>query len=229
MNAPLTDIPAPAADRIFASVASSLGRAERFEAPYRHWIVSNLLPDDVIADFKRLSLPAPDPGDISGKREYHNETRNYVDANNIADYPCAAALADAFQAPRMVRAIETFFNTEIDGTLLRIEIAQDVTGFWLEPHTDLGVKRLTMLIYLSDTNAHDDLGTDIYDADKRRVKCAPFRDNSAMCFVPGDNTFHGFEKREIAGVRKSLILNYVTTDWRDREQLCFPDRLARRD
>jgi hypothetical protein len=229
MNAPLIEIPAPAEDRIFASVAAAFGRAERFEAPYLHWIVNRLLPADVLADLKALKLPVYDPGALSGKREYHNDTRHYIDAGNIAQHDCAAALANAFQAPRMVRAIEAFFDTVIDGAFLRIEYAQDVSGFWLEPHTDLGVKRLTMLIYLSDSAAHNDLGTDIYDAEKIRVKRAPFIDNSAMCFVPGGNTYHGFDPREIDGVRKSLILNYVTTDWRDREQLCFPEKLVRRN
>jgi hypothetical protein len=229
MNRRSTEVPAPAEDRIIASVAAALGRAARFEEPYRHWIVNRLLPSDILSDLKALKFPVYNPGELSGKREYHNDTRHYIDTQNIAAHHCAAAIASAFQAPRMVRAIEAFFETVIDGTLLRIEYAQDVTGFWLEPHTDLGVKRLTMLIYLSDTNSHDGLGTDIYDAQKNCVKRAPFTDNSAMCFVPGGDTYHGFEPREIEGVRKSLILNYVTTDWRDREQLCFPDSLVRRD
>ena len=45
-----------------------------------------------------------------------------------------------------------------------------------------------------------------------------------MIFVPADNTWHGFEPREIPGVRQSLILNYVTPEWRAREQLAFPDQ-----
>jgi hypothetical protein len=45
-----------------------------------------------------------------------------------------------------------------------------------------------------------------------------------MVFVPADNTWHGFEKRGIEGVRRSAILNYVTHDWRAREQLSFPER-----
>ena len=44
-----------------------------------------------------------------------------------------------------------------------------------------------------------------------------------MIFVPSSNTFHGFEPRTIEGVRKSVIINYVTTEWRAREQLSFPD------
>jgi hypothetical protein len=40
--------------------------------------------------------------------------------------------------------------------------------------------------------------------------------------VPSDISYHGFEPRQIEGVRKSIILNYVTDEWRAREQLAFP-------
>ena len=96
-------------------------------------------------------------------------------------------------------------------------------GFWLEPHSDLGIKVFTMLLYLSKDPSHRDLGTDIYDANKQRVGRSPFAPNAAMIFVPADNTFHGFEKRPIKGVRTSLIINYVTNEWRAREQLAFPE------
>lgn len=167
-------------------------------------------------------------GGVSGKRELHNDTRRYFDQANIERHNCIRAIAGAFQTSRMVRALESFFAADLDGTFLRIEYAQDLTGFWLEPHTDLGVKRITLLIYISDDPAHGDMGTDIYNADKTHSKRSPFAPNMAMAFVPGDNTYHGFEKREIPGVRKSLILNYVTTEWRDREQLCFPETAVRR-
>ena len=53
---------------------------------------------------------------------------------------------------------------------------------------------------------------------------APFRWNTALVFVPGANTYHGFERREIPRVRRSVIINYVTQDWRAREQLAYPDQ-----
>ncbi|WDI31751.1 hypothetical protein PUV54_00945 [Hyphococcus flavus] len=221
-------IPAPAEDRIFASVAAALGRAQRYDEPYRHWHIEKLLPHDVMQDLASLEFPIASVGDLSGKREFHNDTRHYIDKQNIANFDCTAALARAFHAPRMVQVMEGFFKTEIEGTFLRIEYAQDTTGFWLEPHTDLGVKRLTMLIYLPNGADQDDLGTDIYNPDKTHAKRAPFTPNSAMAFVPGNNTYHGFEERKINGIRKSLILNYVTTDWRDREQLCFPESTVTR-
>ena len=113
---------------------------------------------------------------------------------------------------------------DLTGNYLRLEYAQDTDGFWLEPHTDLGVKKFTMLIYLSDEAGHDKLGTDIYSDVNTHLGSSPFAKNSAMIFIPADNTWHGFEKRTIPGVRKSLILNYVTPEWRAREQLSYPDK-----
>ena len=78
--------------------------------------------------------------------------------------------------------------------------------------------------YLSKHPQHATLGTDIYDRNKKHVGRSAFASNAAMVFVPSDITFHGFERRRIEGVRKSVIVNYVTSEWRAREQLAFPDR-----
>jgi hypothetical protein len=40
--------------------------------------------------------------------------------------------------------------------------------------------------------------------------------------VPGHDTWHGLERRAIHGVRKSVIMNYVTDEWRARDQLAYP-------
>ena len=143
--------------------------------------------------------------------------------SNRARYSVIAAVAEAFQDPRVTRAIETTYSTKLGGTYLRIEYAQDTNGFWLEPHSDLGVKSFTYLLYTSTDATHADLGTDIYDTDKRHVARSPFRPNAAMIFVPSKITLHGFEPRKIQGIRKSVIVNYVTDEWRAREQLAFPD------
>jgi len=81
-----------------------------------------------------------------------------------------------------------------------------------------------MLLYTSKDPSHADLGTDIYDAEKHHVGRSPFESNAALVFVPSDITFHGFERRKIEGVRKSVIINYVSNEWRAREQLAFPDQ-----
>ena len=212
-----------AEERILASFKTALANAERGETPYTHWFLSGLFPNDIVNELRAISFPPPVLEGVSGKRELHNDQRHYFDKANTAQFPAMAAVANAFQDSTMVSEIEQFFGADLAGTFLRIEHANDVDGFWLEPHTDLGVKKLTVLIYMSDGPGHEDLGTDIFNADKSYAATSPFAPNMAMAFVPGANTYHGFRKREIKGVRQSMILNYVTTEWRAREQLAFPE------
>jgi hypothetical protein len=58
----------------------------------------------------------------------------------------------------------------------------------------------------------------------------PFASGVGVAFKPSDRSWHGFEPRPIIGVRRSLIVNYVTSAWRSREQLAYPGRpVAGRD
>ncbi|MGE0767662.1 MAG: 2OG-Fe(II) oxygenase [Hyphomicrobiaceae bacterium] len=210
-------------EAITTALLGSIAASEKHPQPYPHWLLKQCLPADVADDLTELPFPAPALGGVSGKRELHNATRTYFDVENQAAFPVIAAFAEAFQSPRVTQRIASHFGTRLGGSYLRLEYAQDTNGFWLEPHTDLGVKVFTMLLYLSKPPSHADLGTDIYDADKRHIGRSPFAQNSAMVFVPSNDTYHGFEPRQIEGVRKSIIINYVTNEWRAREQLSFPD------
>lgn len=211
------------AEDVVRTFSDSVASSDRTEEPYPHWVLRQCFPEDTVEDILALPFPAPSLEGVSGKRELHNATRRYFDAENQETLPVVKAVAEAFQDKRMTDMIAKTFGTDLSGTYLRIEFAQDTNGFWLEPHTDLGVKSFTLLLYLSDEEGHEALGTDVYDADKNHVGRSPFASNAAMIFVPADNTYHGFEKRPIPGVRKSLIINYVTDEWRAREQLAFPE------
>ncbi len=210
-------------DAIVATLIQSFADAKQGSSPYPHWFLKNCLPSDVAAEVVALPFPAPALGGISGKREVHNATRKYFDAENMAKFNVCNNVNEALQDRRVTQAIEKTFSTKLSGTYLRVEFAQDTNGFWLEPHTDLGVKSFTFLLYLSTEPTHANLGTDIYDAEKKHVGRSPFVPNGAMIFVPSSNTYHGFEPRQIDGVRKSLVINYVTNDWRAREQLAYPE------
>ncbi len=210
-------------DDIKAAVRASLAARQAFDTPYPYAIVRNLFPADVATELAALPFRAPGLDGVSGKRELHNDTRRYFDAATNAEHPVMGRIAEALQASDIVGAFARAFDAPLDGTFLRLEYAQDVDGFWLEPHTDLGVKKFTCLIYLSDGPGHEALGTDIYASKEEHVGAPPFTPNSAMIFVPGSNTWHGFEKRPIAGVRRSVILNYVTDEWRARDQLSYPE------
>ncbi len=226
---PEAKVPDVAADvaAIKAGLGESFRRAARADEPYRHWTLTNIFGGQVTEALSALDFPVPDLAGVSGARELHNNTRQYFDAGNMAKFPVCRAVAEAFQAQDTVDMIAAATGARLDGCYLRVEYAQDTDGFWLAPHTDLGVKKLTMLYYLANGDDQDDLGTDIFADADTWTKRSAFEPDSALVFVPSDNTWHGFAARPIHGVRKSVIINYVTDEWRAREQLAFPQTPVR--
>ncbi|NNM56660.1 2OG-Fe(II) oxygenase [Acidocella sp.] len=210
--------PKTAAARFLASLDAS----RRTEAPYRHWLLEDVLPVDMCGAVAALPLAPPQIADTLGRRETHNSTRLFFGVEEQARYPVCAALARALQSPEVTGRLEQVCGVALGGSSLRIEYCLDTDGFWLEPHTDIGAKFFTMLIYLNASPADEEWGTDVYAAPDEYAGTAPFYPNAGLIFVPGKDTWHGFRKRRITGVRRSLIVNYVTPDWRARHELAFP-------
>lgn len=203
---------------------ASVAKSQRQSEPFTHWRLSDVMPMATVAALRALPLKPQETGGVSGAREIHNATRNYFDQANVKKFPACADLAGVFQAPEVAATLGAAYGTNLKGTYLRIEYAADTDGFWLEPHTDLGVKKFTFLYFISDEIEHDDLGTDLYRAKDSHYGRQPFIPNTGLIFIPSSNTWHGFEKRPIHGVRLSVIVNYVSQDWRERQQLSFPDQ-----
>jgi len=213
-----------AAEALGLHLRDTFVRAEPHDRPFRHWLFDEALPQQTaraIAGF----APTPAPvGDTLGRRETHNESRIFFSPDRWQRFPLARAVADALQNPETTSVVGRVFGRTLTGSFLRIEYCQDTEGFWLEPHTDIAAKWITIVIYLSDGPGADGWGTDLYDADKNWVGRAPAAFNQGLVFVPGGDTWHGWAKRPIDGVRRSLIVNYVSPDWRSRHELSFPDR-----
>ena len=75
-----------------------------------------------------------------------------------------------------------------------------------------GVKKI--IIMKCDTSYPSKL----YDANLKRVKTVPYRNNYGYFFTSGPNTWHGMEKKEIKKERRCVQVNYVNfrTDWKVR-------------
>jgi len=80
------------------------------------------------------------------------------------------------------------------------------------------------LIYLSSEPGSDAWGTDLLAPDGTLVARAPATPNSGLIFVPASDTWHGFAPRPMQGLRRTLIVNYVGSEWRARNELAFPDQ-----
>jgi len=212
---------AAAAAAISRNLARSLADSDARTAPFPHWLLADVLPLEAARAIAALPLPPAISGDTDGKRDTFNQQRVFLAGDRLRD-PVCRALAVALQAPETVHRLEAHCAAALGGTYLRIEYCQDTGGFWLEPHTDIGAKRFTMLIYLSQGAAAADWGTDLYDGALDHAGRAPAGFNRGLIFVPGPDTWHGFRPRDIRGVRRSLIVNYVGPEWRARHELAFP-------
>ncbi len=201
----------------------ALRKATQVDSPYRYWLLHRVLPIDLAQALTALPFPAPTIADTRGKRETHNARRIFIDTEQRHRFPACAELAEAFQDEATVALLQDMTGASLEGGYLRIECCLDTDGFWLEPHTDIGAKILTLLIYLSDHEDAQDWGTDVMDASGTVLARAPGSFDEGLLFVPASDTWHGFARRPIRGLRRTVIVNYVKPEWRSRHELAFPD------
>jgi len=200
-----------------------LDQATHVRSPYDYWLLDNVLPKPMIDAMAHLPFPPPENPVFSGRRESNNSTRVYFTPENQEKFSVCRDAVTIFSNPHVKKALTTITGADLSKGQLRIEYCQDVDGFWLEPHRDISVKLFTMLVYLSDDPHLFDAGTDVYDSspEHKLVASAPYEQNKGMIFIPGSNTWHGFSKRPIMGLRKSIIINYVAPEWISKDELAY--------
>lgn len=207
------------------SVAESfllcLEKANHQTSPFDFWLLEDVLPEGLAAEIANLPFDPPSGIAFSGQRESNNATRIYFSEENQDRFEVCRKVADGFKSRAVIEAIERETGANLRNTRLRIEYCQDTQGFWLEPHTDIRVKKYTMLVYLADDPSLANAGTDIHEGppDFKYVTSAPYARNKGVIFVPGENTWHAVGERPMKSVRKSIIINFVSDDWRDAWEL----------
>ncbi|MFN3622909.1 MAG: 2OG-Fe(II) oxygenase [Hyphomicrobium sp.] len=198
-----------------------LARSRHATQPFDYWLLDGALPEEDIDAVVNLPFAPPGADGFNGRRETNNSARTFFSPENQAKFPVIRRIADGFKDPRVIDAIKQTTRANLADTRLRIEYCQDAPGFWLEPHTDISVKKFTMLVYLSGDPKLRLAGTDIHEGppDYEYVTTAPYGRNLGVIFVPAGNTWHGVGHHPLTGLRKSIIINYVTADWRDTFEL----------
>lgn len=195
---------------------------DAFTYPYPHWQINGPLSEAMLQEIVATPIPeghrvydgsrAADMGGggVDGK------LRCYIERDNAHLFPALTGLIDELLAPETYEYIGHLIGRDVSNTYLRMEVIADRYGFWLKPHKDIKEKLMSMLVYVNKCGESEELGTDIYDENIETVKTIPYRDNLGYMFAPGDNTWHGFRKKEIKQERRSILINYVTfkTDWK---------------
>jgi hypothetical protein len=196
-----------------------LERSEEALVPFRHWRLFDVFPAGLASELAQLPLAPQGPGDSQGKRATGNHLRQFFAPAICRRLGACRAVADGFLDPLVVGRLERLCGIELCGGFLRIEYCQDRENFWLEPHTDIGAKLLTLQVYLSPEPEALAWGTDLLDGEWQLVTRVPAAFNSALLFVPAADSWHAFGRRPISGIRRSIIVNYVKPEWRSRHEL----------
>lgn len=214
----------PEVTEVARHFSRAVRQSRRDEWPYLHWVVGNVFPVALCTGILVLPIAPPMLGTTDGTRNTYNSQRTFITPLLRSKFPTCATLADALQRPDVARLMADTCSIDVVGSYLRMEYIQDTDGAWLEPHRDIPDKLFSMVVYLCTGPDAKDWGTDIFDAERRWVARSSAEFNSGVIFVPGPATWHGFDPRPIVGVRRLMEINYVRPNWRDREQLTFPDR-----
>jgi hypothetical protein len=208
-------------DPVAESFLPCLKNARHTTSPFDYWLLEHPLPEGYCDGIANLPFPPPEGAIFNGKRETNNTLRVYFTPENQAKFEVCRRVVEGFQDPSVRKAIEDATDTDLSDGHLKIEYCQDADGFWLEPHTDIFVKKFTMLVYLSNDPNLANAGTNILEGppDFKYVGSAPYGKNKGFIFIPGENTWHAVGHHPIKGIRKSIIINYVTSDWRNKWEL----------
>ena len=142
--------------------------------------------------------------------------RCFVTKENSKQFPGLTSFINELQGKSTYQKISSLIGKDLSNSYVRVEIICDRKGFWLKPHCDIKEKLVSCLLFVNKHQESEELGTDFYNADLKKVKTLPFRDNYGYFFSSGPNTWHGMEKKEIKKERRCLQVNYVTfeTDWK---------------
>ena len=214
----------PEATEIARHFRHAVSQSLREESPYLHWGLTDVFPEAVCTGILTLPIAPPVLGRTDGTRNTYNTQRTFITPELRSNFPTCARLAEALQRPDVAQLMAETCNIEVAGGYLRMEYIQDTDGAWLEPHRDIPDKLFSMVVYLFTGPEAKDWGTDIYDSERRCIGRSSGEFNSGVIFVPGPDTWHGFEPRPIIGVRRLMEVNYVRPNWRDRDQLAIPDQ-----
>jgi hypothetical protein len=215
--------PVPSVEEVAQHFIGAVRESLRSDQPYRTWKLNNVLPLDICTGMLTLPIAPPIVGKTDGTRNTYNDKRTFITPLMRSKFPTCAVLADALQRPDVARTMAETCDIDVEGSNLRMEYIQDVDGAWLEPHRDIPEKLFSMVIYLFTGPDAAEWGTDIYDADQKWIGRSAGEFNSGVIFIAGPATWHGFDPRPIIGIRRLMEINYARSDWRDREQLAFPD------
>ena len=208
-------------------------KSKQFETPFKHWELNEPLSAEAIKEIINADIANPNEHKLEydgtraidgGEGKFREgitsggealKFRCFVTKENSKDFPGLTKFIEELRQKETYQKISNMVDKNLSNSFVRVEVICDRKGFWLKPHCDIKEKLISCLLFINNENESENLGTDFYDNDLRKVKTLPYKHNYGYFFSSGPNTWHGMEKKEIVKERRCLQVNYVTfkTDW----------------
>ena len=208
-------------------------KSQQFETPFKHWELNEPLSKEAINEIINADIANPNEHKLEydgtraidgGEGKFREgitsggkalKFRCFVTKENSKDFPGLTKFIEELRQKETHQKISNMVGKDLSNSFVRVEVICDRKGFWLKPHCDIKEKLISCLLFINNKNESENLGTDFYDSDFKKVKTLPYKHNYGYFFSSGPNTWHGMEKKEIVKERRCLQVNYVTfnTDW----------------
>ncbi len=209
-------------------------KSKKFESPFTHWELNEPLTEGQVNEIINADIANPTEYNLNydgtraidgGEGKFREgisdggkalKFRCFITKENANKFPNLRNFIQELQNKKTYEKISNLIGKDLSNSYVRVEVICDRKGFWLKPHCDIKEKLISCLLFVNKFNENEDLGTDFYDSELKRIKTLPYRDNYGYFFSSGPNTWHGMEKKEIVKERRCLQVNYVTfkTDWK---------------
>ena len=209
-------------------------KSKRHESPFVHWELNQPLTEGQISEIVNAGIENPEEHSLNydgtraidgGEGKFREGISNggkalkfrcFITKENSKEFPNLSNFIKELQNKNTYERISSLIGKDLSNSYVRVEVICDRKGFWLKPHCDIKEKLMSCLLFVNKHNESEDLGTDFYDNNLKKVKTMPYRDNYGYIFSSGSNTWHGMEKKEIVKERRCLQVNYVSfqTDWK---------------
>ena len=206
----------------------------KYEDPFIHWELNKPLTDEQMNEIINADVANPTEFSLNydgtraidgGEGKFREgisaggkalKFRCFITKENSNEFPGLTKFINELQSKKTCYTISKLIEKDLSNSYVRIEVICDRKGFWLKPHCDIKEKLLSCLLFVNKYKESEDLGTDFYNSNLKKIKTLPYRDNYGYFFSSGPNTWHGMEKKEIVKERRCLQVNYVTfkTDWK---------------
>ncbi len=193
---------------------SILNQSKKHEFPFDHWEYNNALTNEAIEEIMTADIPDVSKYDLSydgtraidgGAADFRKgiasggkalKFRCFITKENATQFPNLVNFIKELQSKKTHETISQMIKKDLSNSYVRVEVICDREGFWLKPHCDIKEKLMSGLIFVNTENESENLGTDFYDKNLKKVKTVPYKYNYGYFFTSGPNTWHGMEKKK---------------------------------